>query len=142
MVFSGVAGSRPARELCLADGYGKGTVKGPIAFSSESLPAPDAGWVRVLVKKTRQNKEKGPDSEPVGGYDNASISASLRSPETIMIGIGNEPTAWAIAVISGPGPSGPGLAANTSIVMSVSLSMTSRICSVGAPPRIHPPRLV
>jgi TRAP-type C4-dicarboxylate transport system permease large subunit len=38
MAFSGVAGSRPARELCLADGYGKGTVKGSIAFSSESLP--------------------------------------------------------------------------------------------------------
>src|ERR1700730_16855788 len=109
MVFSGVAGSRPARELCLADGYGKGTVKGPRAFSSESLPAPDAGWVPVRVKKTRQNKEKGPDSEPVGGYDNASISASLRSPETIMIGIGNEPTAWAIAVISGAGTFRPGI---------------------------------
>jgi hypothetical protein len=35
MVFSGVAGSRPARELCLADGYGKATVKGSIAFSSK-----------------------------------------------------------------------------------------------------------
>jgi hypothetical protein len=28
MVFSGVAGSRPAREGCLADGDGKRTVKG------------------------------------------------------------------------------------------------------------------
>jgi hypothetical protein len=28
MVFSGVAGSRPAREVCLADGVGKRTIKG------------------------------------------------------------------------------------------------------------------
>jgi hypothetical protein len=28
MIFSGVAGSRPARELSLADGDGKRTVKG------------------------------------------------------------------------------------------------------------------
>jgi hypothetical protein len=36
MVFSGVAGSRPARELSLPDGYGKGTVKVSIAFSSKA----------------------------------------------------------------------------------------------------------
>src|ERR1700730_15492380 len=102
----------------------KARSRDPWRFQAKACPAPDAGWVPVRVKKTRQNKEKGPDSEPVGGYANASISASLRSPETIMIGIGNEPTAWAIAVISGAGPLGPGLAANTSIVMSVSLSMT------------------
>jgi hypothetical protein len=64
MVFSGVAGSRPARELSLADGYAKGTIKGSIALSSESLPRTwIAGWAPVRVKKTRQNKEKSPESE-------------------------------------------------------------------------------
>jgi len=38
-------------------------------------------------------------------YDNASISASLSSPGTMVTGIGNEPTALAIKVTSGPGPS-------------------------------------
>jgi hypothetical protein len=59
MVFSGVAGSRPAREVSLPDGYGKGTIKVFIAFSSESLPRTwIAGWVPVRVKKTRQKREK------------------------------------------------------------------------------------
>src|SRR5882724_3192925 len=51
-------------------------------------------------------------------------------------GIGNVPTALAIMVMIGPGPSGPGLAAKTSIAMSTSCSMTSSICSVGSPSRI------
>src|SRR6516165_12598970 len=42
-----------------------------------------------------------------GLYDNASISLSLRSPGTMMTGIGKEPTALAIALMIGPGPSGP-----------------------------------
>jgi hypothetical protein len=32
------------------------------AFSSESLPGPDPGWIPVRVKKTRQNKSFGSDS--------------------------------------------------------------------------------
>src|SRR5437763_9963467 len=69
-------------------------------------------------------------------YDSASISSSLKSPGTMGIGIGNEPTVLAMMVMSGPGPSGPGLAASTSIAMSTSLSITSTISSVGSPSRI------
>src|SRR5579862_3729514 len=84
MVFSGVAGSRPARGYPLADGDGKRTVKGR-------------------------------DSAPDGSYDSPSISLSLKSPDMMVTGIGNVPTASAIAAMIGPGPSGPGLAASTSI---------------------------
>src|SRR3981189_2161206 len=61
------------------------------------------------------------------------MSESLKSPGTMTTGIGNEPVTCAIMVISGPGPSGPGLAASTSIEISTSLSITSRIWGVGAP---------
>src|SRR5450756_2783539 len=89
MAFSGVAGSRPARGYPLADGDGKRTIKGR----------------RAAVREPHQRPT------PDLAQDNASISASLKSPDTMVTGIGNEPTALAIRVTSGPGPSGPGLAA-------------------------------
>src|ERR1700723_525316 len=36
------------------------------AFSSESLPGLDAGWIPVRVKKTRQNKNPEPRSDSIG----------------------------------------------------------------------------
>src|SRR5512134_2104010 len=63
---------------------------------------------------------------PGGAYDRPSISASVKAPEMIIRGIGNEPTVLAMADMIGPGPSAPGLAASTSMEMSGSLSMTSR----------------
>src|ERR1700674_1592406 len=98
MVFSGVTGSRPAREGLLTDGDGKRTIKG-----------------RDGSHAGRPTSGKHEDF-----HDNASISASLRSPGTMTTGIGNVPTALAIMVMIGPGPSGPALAASTSIAMSTS----------------------
>src|SRR3982074_3631576 len=91
MVFSGVAGSRPARGRPLTDGDRKRTIKR--RDSSHACRASVRG-----------------DGHP---HDNASISASLRSPGTMVTGIGNEPTALAIMAMIGPGPSAPGLAART-----------------------------
>src|ERR1700733_4337960 len=121
MVFSGVAGSRPARKALLADGDGKRTIKG----NRPAVPKPHQG-LRDQGLRTGGLKTLRPQ-------DNASISTSLKSPGTMTTGIGNEPTALAIRVMSGPGPSGPGLAASTRIAISTSLSITSRICSVGSP---------
>src|SRR5205085_12284222 len=71
--FSGVAGSRPARERSLSDGDAGCTVKGRSPGVPQSHQAPTT----------------------VGHYDSASISSSLKSPGTIVIGIGNEPTVLA-----------------------------------------------
>jgi hypothetical protein len=38
MIFSGVAGSRPARELLLADGDGKRTIKGRDSSHADRFP--------------------------------------------------------------------------------------------------------
>src|ERR1700742_5002374 len=54
------------------------------------------------------------------GQDSASISVSERSPRTRTTGIGNEPMLAVIALINGPGPSAPGLAASTSTAISAS----------------------
>src|SRR5437764_14908054 len=85
---SGVAGSRPARERSLSDGDAGCTVKG---------------------RRPDPQSHQGPTT--VGPYDSASISSSLKSPGTMLIGIGNEPTVLAMMVMSGPGRAGPGLAA-------------------------------
>ncbi len=42
------------------------------------------------------------------GQERASISASVRAPETIVTGMGNDPTVLAMVEMIGPGPSGPG----------------------------------
>jgi hypothetical protein len=43
--------------------YQYSVVAPPIAFSSESLPAPDAGWIPVRVKKMRQKIKTGIGSD-------------------------------------------------------------------------------
>jgi hypothetical protein len=44
---------------------------GTMAFSSESLPALDAGWLQVRVKKTQQIKNNGPEARlmAAGNHD-------------------------------------------------------------------------
>src|SRR5713226_7708119 len=78
-------------------------------------------------KRTVKGRRPGFPQAGSGDYDNPSISSSLKSPDTMVTGIGNEPTVLAMVEMIGPGPSGPGLAASTSIAISTSLSITSRI---------------
>src|SRR5215470_10535820 len=92
---------------------------------SRQFKADDLGaCLTDSVAKSTIKGRKGAVRRPHEPYDNASISASLRSPGTSTTGIGNEPMVLAIAVTSGPGPSAPGFAANTSMVMSTSSLIT------------------
>src|SRR4029079_1460880 len=74
MVFSGVAGSRPARGLCFnrwrLAAHGQG----------------DAERDKPSIYALHQSLRRQP------GYDNPSISASVSAPGTITSGIGNAPT--------------------------------------------------
>src|SRR6266702_8105639 len=97
MVFSGVAGSRPARGL-----------------------SPNR-WRRQTHGQGAQTSISQATS---GDYDKPSTSSSLKSPGTIVTGIGNEPTVLAMVEMIGPGHAAPGLAASTSIARSTSLSLT------------------